>query len=155
MNRRERRAGQAFARATRDEWHPFERVTDAPPMRVAELAARTGDLVAMYRNNTYAVMVFRRSGCSRYAAWGGLAHDDGTPRECFQLAIRRHDGGEVRGWSDLQRIKQEIAGDGYAVEVYPPAERVVDNANMRHLFVFTPGDEPADLAHLDIGGRWE
>ena len=39
-------------------------------------------------------------------------------------------------WDDLQRLKGEAGfGDQEAVEVYPPDGKVVDVANMRHLWV--------------------
>lgn len=124
MNRHERRASLARVRSTRNAWHPFERV-DVDPARFAEHAARTGDLRSCWRNNVYSVQVFARA----------------TPHgEALQFAIRRHDDHEVQGWSDLQRIKDELAGpDALAIEMYPRAADVVDDANMRHLFVLPPG----------------
>ena len=39
-------------------------------------------------------------------------------------------------WEDLQRLKRECGrGDRWAVEVFPADDRVVNVANMRHLFV--------------------
>lgn len=49
-------------------------------------------------------------------------------------------------WRETQRIKDTIAGPGStAVEVYPPASEVVDDANMYHLWVLT-ADLPFSLA---------
>ena len=136
MNRQARRAGLAIARTTRNEWHPFELVQLEGRDQIAQeaYAARQGDLRSLHRNNVYAVQVFGRSG--------GAMH----------LAIRRHDATEVRGWSDLQRIKDEIAGpERGAVEVYPRAKDVIDQANMRHLFVLPEGQS----VPFTIAGRWE
>lgn len=136
MNRRERRAGLAFARATRGEWHPFERV-DLPADALRRAWEGTGDLVSAHRNNVFSVQIYLRA---RAGALGVL-----------HLAVRRHDGEEVRGWSDLQRIKNELCGEGCAaLEVYPPDSEVVDQANMRHLFVLPEGEE----APFTIRGRW-
>lgn len=142
MNRHERRAGLAFARRTDNEWHPFERV-DTPEWltvhgeRWRRHADTAGDIIQAWRNNIYSVQVFARARVGAPAA--------------MHLAIRRHDEAEVRGWSDLQRIKNEIAGEGRAaVEVYPPASDVIDQANMRHLFVLAEGER----APFTIQGRW-
>jgi hypothetical protein len=136
MNRNQRRAGVAFARATRDEWHPFELVDDIDPRRLAMHIARTGDLRACYRNNVFSVQVFAR------------ATEQG---EALHLAVRRHDGAEVRGWSDLQRIKNELVDPARtAVELYPPEAEVMDQANMRHIFVLPEGTP----APFSIRGRW-
>ncbi len=43
-------------------------------------------------------------------------------------------------WENLQKLKSEAGyGDHDAVEVYPPDSDVVNDANMRHLFVFVNG----------------
>ena len=56
------------------------------------------------------------------------------------LWIRRHDGEMPRSWSDMQRIKNEVCGaDRTGVEVFPPQDELVDQANMAHLWVY-----PAD-----------
>lgn len=50
----------------------------------------------------------------------------------------RHDGRWVDGitWDELQDIKASIGrGDRWAVEIYPPDRHVVNDANMRHLWV--------------------
>lgn len=46
---------------------------------------------------------------------------------------------EVRPtWPEMQRIKDELAGrDATGVEVYPPRDEIVDDANMYHLWVLT------------------
>jgi hypothetical protein len=49
------------------------------------------------------------------------------------------------GWREMQRIKDEIAGcDKTAVEVYPPATEIVDQADMFHIWVL-PGPLPFSL----------
>jgi len=58
-------------------------------------------------------------------AWGDVIH----------LFLRRHDQ-QPMIWRDAQRVKNELVGtDRVAVEVYPAADRVVDDANIYHLWV--------------------
>lgn len=41
-------------------------------------------------------------------------------------------------WPEMQRIKDELAGDdATAVEVYPPHQEIIDQADMFHIFVVT------------------
>lgn len=41
-------------------------------------------------------------------------------------------------WREMQRIKDELAGcDQTAIEVYPPATEIVDEADMFHIWVLT------------------
>lgn len=74
-----------------------------------------------FLNNRYAVQF-----SDVRTDWGVVVH----------LWIRRHDGTMPRSWSDLQRIKDELVGeDRVAVEVFPDAIRLVDSADMAHLWV--------------------
>ena len=39
-------------------------------------------------------------------------------------------------WREMQRIKNELAGqDATAIEVYPPQDQLVDEADMFHIWV--------------------
>lgn len=59
-----------------------------------------------------------------------------------RLLIRRNDGKAGVPWPHRQRIKDELAGpERQAVEVFPPADEVVDDANCYHLWVL-PADQP-------------
>lgn len=59
------------------------------------------------------------------------------------LSIRRKDWKPVTDYRHKQRIKNEIVGEGYeAVELYPREERLVDNANVAHLWVVDDADWP-------------
>jgi hypothetical protein len=149
VNRQQRRAAsvqrtQHIRECASRAWEPFECVSNdlawraQHAKRLAGYAAKQGDLRACYLNNIYSVQVFAR-------AREGMT-------EALHLVIRRHDEEEIRGWSDLQRIKNEIAGsDRVAVEIYPREEDVIDEANLRHLFVLGPGE----LAPFTIRGRWD
>lgn len=58
------------------------------------------------------------------------------------LLVRRHDGQPDIGWADLQKIKDSRLDDGqfrWAYEVYPPRLAIVDNANLRHVWVLPRG----------------
>lgn len=45
-------------------------------------------------------------------------------------------------WDELQQIKRECGfGDQLALEVYPEDDQIINDANMRHLFI--PGERPA------------
>lgn len=116
MNRAQRRAGLSQA-AHRGSWE-WERVhvteddlRHYPAMR---------NLVAAWRNDLYSVQRYDNETSI------GLV---------IQLTVRSHHG-RLIGWDDLQRVKNDIVGEAaMAVEVYPPAEQVVDQAPMRHLWV--------------------
>lgn len=74
-----------------------------------------------YLNNRYSVQI------SDYRI------EDGS---VIHLWIRRHDGKMPSSWSDLQRIKNELAGtDLLALEVYPRVGDLTDQANIAHLWV--------------------
>jgi hypothetical protein len=66
------------------------------------------------------------------------------------IAIRRHDGKPlICRWDVLQAIKDSVAGkDRYAVEVFPDADSLINEENMRHLWVFPEADR------LPLGPRW-
>lgn len=63
------------------------------------------------------------------------------------LRVRRLDGRPVRcGWDALYRIKNDVAGpDARCVEVFPPSADLVDELNIRHLFVVPDGVLPPGL----------
>ena len=51
-------------------------------------------------------------------------------------------------WRDLQRIKNELVGpERFAVQVQPPASRLVDDADMYHLWVMPDGYSPGFGLH--------
>lgn len=112
-------------RMVRKPMTPFE-VQD-----VAHLAGRC----ALAPNEKWASVVYVNNRYSVQAST--VATEIG---EVLHLWIRRHDGEMPRAWSDLQRIKNAIAGESCtAVEVFPPQSELVDSANMAHLWVYPPG----------------
>lgn len=90
-------------------------------------ARRTG----LFRSRAFLVQVFTEVG--------------GMQR----LSINRTEWDERKGnyreeisWDDLQRLKDEAGfGARVAIEVYPPAELVVNVANIRHLWILPIGAE--------------
>lgn len=71
-----------------------------------------------------------------------LVRDVGT---AVHLAVSSLTGTRPTWW-EMQRIKNEIAGErATAVEVYPPQGEVVDGADMFHLWIVDP--LPFSLAH--------
>lgn len=85
-------------------------------------AYRPEGLTAVWRSREFLVQVF-------------------THERAFRLSVCRT---QVTGdrwtdgisWDDLQRVKHECGlGDRCAVELYPPDNEVVNDANMRHLWL--------------------
>lgn len=92
-----------------------------PDFYVGHPAAPKG-LKAFWLNGTYSVQI--------YDAPGGMTH----------LMVRRHDEGKDFPWYDLQGIKNEFCGtERVGVEVFPPVSKLVDDANLRHLWVYPEG----------------
>jgi hypothetical protein len=56
------------------------------------------------------------------------------------LRVSRRDGKDGIGWDELQSVKNEVFGEeATCVEVYPPEGEVVNDANIRHLWLVPPG----------------
>jgi hypothetical protein len=94
--------------------------------------------VGGWLNATYSVQLFQ------HPTRPGIDH----------LCVRRHDEGTEIPWTDLQAIKDRLLFDGqlrWALEVFPPRLAVVDNCNLRHLWVMPRGYEPpVNLQDPDI-----
>lgn len=82
-------------------------------------------LIDAWMNDAYTVQFYQQTG-----AWGDVLH----------LMIRRNDAQPVHSWSDFQIIKDDLVGpERTAIEVYPPAAELVDDANIYHLWVLPEG----------------
>jgi hypothetical protein len=82
------------------------------------------DIRSSYANDLYAVLVRPMD-----TAWGLMHH----------CAIRTVSSLE-RPWRDKQRIKNELFGRNHtALEVMPPADELVDEADMYHMWIMPPG----------------
>lgn len=91
---------------------------------------------AMWLNATYSVQL--------------LAHPPAP--DVDHLIVCRHDGGVDFPWADLQAIKDSRIDDGqqrWAIEVFPPRLEVVDNCNLRHLWVMPIGWRPPVSLGMD------
>ena len=73
--------------------------------------------------------------------WGWTVH----------LKVRRSDGKGGITWDELQAIKDEFAGpEAAAVEVYPAASDLVNEANIRHLWVVPEGIPIPNIRKRDL-----
>lgn len=116
-NRRTRRA--AAARARRLPWGAWEGydVTAEDQARHGNIAARCAKA---FTNGRFVALVYETP-----TAWGTVLH----------LAVRSADE-RMPSWADLQRIKDDLVGsDRTAVQVHPSEDRLVDEADMFHLWV--------------------
>ena len=103
---------------------PLVRV-DLPPMDLLHRAGLPSSIVEGWRTNHLAVWIGPEP-----STWGDVVH----------MWVRRHDGSPIRSWALMQELKNELVGeDRVAVEVYPAAADVVDDANMYHLWVLPKG----------------
>jgi hypothetical protein len=74
-----------------------------------------------------------------YKAWVDVSYVRGRPVR--HLKVERRNGHDRIGWDVLQTIKDDLLGTGcMAVEIYPPAHEVINDANRRHLW-----EVPEDL----------
>lgn len=100
-------------------WSPFEDWTEKA------LGMGHSKIYKFFKNNIYTVQLFKKE-----TGWGVVDH----------LMCRRNDESAVHSWQELQRIKNEVMGEHRtAVEVYPSIEKLVDDANIYHLFVLHEG----------------
>ena len=118
MNREQRRASKSNGRKMmKGGWSPFEDWTE----RAKGLASQPRGLIRFWKNNIYTVQHFKKE-----TGWGVIDH----------LMCRRNDESAVHSWQELQRIKNEVMGEHRtAVEVYPSIEKLMDDANIYHLWV--------------------
>lgn len=107
--------------AKQQGWGDWERFD---PDVEAKKRGFTNPLTGMkvfWKNNVYTVQVYR--------------HDTDIGL-VWRLCIRRNDGKPGVPWADKQRIKDELIGsDCTAIEVFPSAQNLVDEADLYHLWV--------------------
>ena len=104
-------------------WTPFVPI-DPPFADEAPAERRAGPGPRWMANSIYVVLV---QVPHQVAPFGVVVH----------LAISTHDQQPRHDWREMQRIKNELVGEGVeAVELYPSENRLVDNANWFHLFCF-------------------
>jgi len=116
---------EAEAKARKSgSWGTWERID-----LVGGFPGRTGwcaKCVAVHRNQVFLVLERPLADGTRHLAVTSLSQTRPT-------------------WWEMQRIKDEIAGpEATAVEVYPPASEVIDEADMYHIWVL-PAPVPFSL----------
>jgi len=82
----------------------------------------------------------------------GMCHDNNFSNTVW-LSIRIDNGDtHLCDWRDFQSIKNDFCGEEYcAIEIYPPESRLVDMANVFHLWVFPEGiDIPIGWSDRDV-----
>lgn len=122
-------------------------------MAIAALAHLGQGADGPWENRTHRVVEARLAGRIRYPvvrAWVNatysvqlLNHHGTTPHD--HLIVRRHDEGVDIPWADLQQIKDRLTSDGqfrWAYEAFPPKLALVDNHNLRHVWVMPQGWKP-------------
>jgi len=69
------------------------------------------------------------------------------------LRVWREDGRDGISWDELQQAKNDAWGEhATAVEIYPPQDEMVNEANMRHLWLI---EHPEKLPSLYRRGEKE
>jgi hypothetical protein len=123
-------------------WQPLEPavpiITDAMREQAAKdpvVAKVLAESSEVWRNDKYVVVV-RRFAAKEGERWFGAE----AAGAIASLSIRRDDRKAIRDWRDLQRIKNDVAGeDVEAVELFPAEGRLVDNANQYWMWCLPPG----------------
>jgi hypothetical protein len=115
LHRENRRRPEKLAPIPATEW----------PDGIADSPFQTGSVATdVFRSRDFLLVVWDQSGTTRLSVM----------RTDFDLRTR-HQRADIT-WDDLQRLKGEAGyGKMTAVEIYPPDDRVVNVANMRHLFL--------------------
>ena len=124
MNRHARRAAAATSRLVRTP-HALDPLVQVP-LDVVQIGQQFPGLVNMVRawkNQRISVQVFSR---------GGIDH----------LLVRRHDAQPIHDWKALLGVVHELYPGRWAYECFPPEGKVVDQANIYHLWVMPDGEEP-------------
>lgn len=99
-------------------WKPWERLAPSPAM--VRSSGWCAEITEVARNWLYVVLIRPVS-----TPWGVVHH----------CAIRTASNLEPP-WRDKQRIKDELFGPMFtAVEVMPPADELIDQADMYHIWV--------------------
>lgn len=108
LREQSQRYSQVLQRIPREEWPPLR--MRRPPVEV-------------WRSQAFLVQVYIEHGHTRLSVC----------RTAVLSTGRWQDG---ITWDDLQRLKAECGhGEQWAVEVFPPDAELVNDANMRHLWL--------------------
>jgi hypothetical protein len=113
-------------------WQPFR------PVSIKTRSEDQAQALALARNLPVAAIREAERHAQRGAAYANdrylvIVHK--APDDMVYLVVNRLDREPVRDWRDLQRIKNELIGpECEAVELFPAESRLVDTANMYHLW---------------------
>lgn len=118
MNRKERRTKISMFKkelksAAFDEFKPIE-------IPQGKKIPNMGRFVGFYRNSIYSVQKYMKN-------------------DAYLIGIRRHDGKPSCPWKHKLAIKNQFIGENiYAIEIFPPNEKLVDQANIYWLWGHHP-----------------
>lgn len=106
---------------------------DWPPLTKKVQRILDTNISEVWRNRKFMVLVYpEKDGIERLTCFKMLVKDDGSR---FEDGIT---------WDELQQLKKECGrGDRWAMEIYPAETKIVNVANMRHLWVLPEGQKPA------------
>jgi hypothetical protein len=122
--------------AKQQGWGQWEKLDPNTESRKRGMRNPLTGMVAFWKNNVYSVQVYHQDV-------PGLG-------QVQQLCIRKHDGKARVPWADKQRIKDELVGQDYtAIEVFPTAANLVDEADLYHLWVMPLGYEFPFGLHIE------
>ena len=128
---RERLLAAEAKRRRTGQWGEWEHL-DLPPNAIRP-TGWTSTFRLIHRNSVFAVLDRMDFSGARHLAVTSLSGIRPT-------------------WPEMQRIKDDLAGPGAtAVEVYPPRDEIVDQANMYHIWI-VPGPLPFSLFERDANG---
>jgi hypothetical protein len=70
----------------------------------------------------------------------------------WTLSIRRRDEKPLHDWRALQGIKNRIVGEEFeAIELYPADSRIMDTANVYHLWILAPKEGETEPPRFPLG----
>ena len=146
QRRREREEAEAEKRRLEFAVHEHERTIRGLEARLEEAARKARELdgqlsemtherdmlareLEQAQNDTFCREDYRVQHLEKVVpGWGPVTH----------LRIYRDDGRDGISWDALQAMKDEYFPDARAVEVYPAQADVVNEANIRHLWIVPP-----------------
>lgn len=73
----------------------------------------------------------------------------------IRMEIRRKDDAPIHSWREIYELKEAIHPGRYAIEIYPPRDRLIDNVHHYHLWVMPEGFVMPFGIHEDDEGRWK
>lgn len=120
MNSRDRNAAMRYM-AAENKKYPAKMMLLAREQWPAQ--AIPPHLVQVWRSNRYLAQVFCENGVTRISVNRAALDDFGGWQDNLS-------------WDELMAVKRECGyGDAWAVECYPADAKIVNVANMRHLWV--------------------